>query len=532
MRLTTEYLPALGSARQELVLLHGWSSGREIWRRLLVPLRSWANITLIDLPGCSPVDSDAFDGDVATVLTAVLEQAPPRAVYVGWSLGGQLATLLADQAPERVAALATLTSNPRFIASSDWPGLERHAFADFRALFAESPAEALQRFDVLQSLGSKLRDRRALVSELQAVRAGLAPQDQMASGLDWLAELDLADVLTKLVMPQLHLLGSEDSLVPIQLAQRLQEVQASGIAAHVEVLPGASHSALLECPDEIADRLQAFLDGFGLLGPSAVQARKLDKAEVAASFSRAASSYDSVAALQRDVGLSLLERCPAQEAVAGRLLDLGSGTGYFCQALRERFPAMEYVGLDIAQGMIEHAREASEPTCQWLVGDAEQIPLASNSVDFVFSSLALQWSDRPDLLLAELARVLKPGGRCLFTSLGPGTLRELRLAWEAVDGHQHVNTFLEPDRLTEAARALPEVSLLVDPQPFVMYYDTVAELLRELKTLGAHNMNEGRPAGLTSRRKLLAMFAAYEQFRAQGRLPASYDVLIGTLEKQ
>ena len=65
-----------------------------------------------------------------------------------------------------------------------------------------------------------------------------------------------------------------------------------------------------------------------------------------------------------------------------------------------------------------------------------------------------------------------------------------------------------------------------------MYYDSVAELLRELKTLGAHNMNDGRPAGLTSRRKLRAMFDGYEQFRAQGRLPASYDVLVGTLEKQ
>jgi malonyl-CoA O-methyltransferase len=532
MRLTTEYLPALGYARQELVLLHGWSSGREIWRRLLVSLRSWANITLIDLPGCSPIDSEGFDGDVATLLAAVLEQTPQRAVYVGWSLGGQLATLLAQQSPEQVAAVATLTSNPRFIASKDWPGLAQETFAEFSALYQRTPAKALQRFDLLQSLGSQLRDRRFLSGELQAARGCTVPQGQLTCGLDWLAELDLVDALSDLQVPQLHLLGSEDSLVPIELAQRLQALQENGTSLQVEMLPGATHSALLECPDEIAKRLRVFLAAQGLLGPTGHQTSKLDKSEVAASFSRAAAAYDSVAALQRDVGLSLLERCPAQDTVAGQVLDLGSGTGYFCHALRRRFPAADYLGLDIAQGMIEHARAASEPSCLWLVGDAEQIPLASGSVDFVFSSLALQWSDRPDLLLAEMARVLRPGGRCLFTSLGPGTLRELRHAWAAVDDHRHVNTFLEPARLAEAASALPGVSLAIDAQPFVMYYDTVADLLRELKTLGAHNMNEGRPAGLTSRRKLLAMFAAYEQFRLEGRLPASYDVLIGTLEKQ
>lgn len=532
MWLNTEYLPALGCARQELVLLHGWSSNSEIWRRLLPPLRRWANVTLIDLPGCSPIDSDGFDGALAKVLAAVLAQTPQRAVYVGWSLGGQLATLLAQQVPDRVAAVVTLTSNPRFVASGEWPGMASDTFADFGTLFEQAPVKALQRFDVLQCLGSKLRDRRSLLAELQTARGERAPQRQLAFGLGWLAQLDLVDVLADLQLPQLHLLGSEDSLVPIELAQRLNDLPASVAPLQTETLPGATHAALLECPELIGERVQAFLSARALLGPARDQTSNLDKAEVAASFSRAAAAYDSVAALQRDVGLSLLERCPAQETVSGRLLDLGSGTGYFCQALRDRFPTAEYLGLDLAQGMVEHARAAADASCLWLVGDAEQIPLASGSVDFVFSSLALQWSDRPDLLLAEMTRVLKPGGRCLFTSLGPGTLRELRDAWGSVDGHQHVNTFLEPDRLLDAASALPGLSLAIDSKPFVMLYDTVADLLRELKTLGAHNMNEGRPAGLTSRRKLLAMFEAYEQFRTQGRLPANYDVLFGTLEKQ
>ena len=57
-----------------------------------------------------------------------------------------------------------------------------------------------------------------------------------------------------------------------------------------------------------------------------------DKRQVAASLSRAAASYDSVAALQRQVGNQLLARLPADLQVAS-WLDLGSGTGYFSRVL-------------------------------------------------------------------------------------------------------------------------------------------------------------------------------------------------------
>lgn len=85
-----------------------------------------------------------------------------------------------------------------------------------------------------------------------------------------------------------------------------------------------------------------------------------DKRQVAASFSRAAASYDSVAELQRDVGGQLLHRLP-QAFVPRRWLDLGCGTGYFSRALGERFPDGQGVALDIAEGMLNHARPLAAP---------------------------------------------------------------------------------------------------------------------------------------------------------------------------
>ena len=202
----------------------------------------------------------------------------------------------------------------------------------------------------------------------------------------------------------------------------------------------------------------------------------------------------------------------------------------FCPEISERFPQADYIGLDLAEGMARHAQQVL-PDYPWLVGDAEALPLASASVDLVFSSLAIQWCHRPQLLFAELARVLRPGGSCVFTTLGPGTLRELRESWAAVDDHQHVNRFPAASELNDAALAIPEVNLTLDSNCFRMEYPRVRDLLTELKTLGAHNMNRDRPGGLTSRRALQGMLRAYEHWREGEVLPATYDVILGTLER-
>jgi malonyl-CoA O-methyltransferase len=199
--------------------------------------------------------------------------------------------------------------------------------------------------------------------------------------------------------------------------------------------------------------------------------------------------------------------------------------------LQQRFPAARYLGLDLAQGMVDYARARLPGQGEWLVADAESLPLASASVDLVFSSLAIQWCERPGALFAELARVLRPGGRCVFTTLGPATLRELRTAWAAVDRHQHVNSFLPATTLETAAAGAAGLHLQLQSHQYRMQYSRVRDLLHELKGLGAHNVTRQRPSGLTGRKTLQGMVRAYEEWRCDGLLPATYDVLFGTLER-
>jgi malonyl-CoA O-methyltransferase len=130
-----------------------------------------------------------------------------------------------------------------------------------------------------------------------------------------------------------------------------------------------------------------------------------------------------------------------------------------------------------------------------------------------------------------MARVLQPGGRCFFSTLGPDTLQELRQAWAAVDAHQHVNTFLPLAELQAAVATIPGIRCTFRGARHCMRYERVGDLLAELKALGAHNMNRQRPAGLCSRRTLQGMLQAYEAWRVDGLLPATYDVIFGEVEK-
>jgi malonyl-CoA O-methyltransferase len=254
-----------------------------------------------------------------------------------------------------------------------------------------------------------------------------------------------------------------------------------------------------------------------------------DKRQVAASFSRAAASYDSVAELQRDVGSQLLRRLP-QDFVPQRWLDLGCGTGHFSRALGEQFPGSHGLALDIAEGMLNHARPLGGAT-HFVAGDAERLPLQDSTCDLIFSSLAVQWCADFDSVLSEAHRVLKPGGIFAFASLCVGTLFELRDSWRQVDGMVHVNRFRAFGVYQQLCAASGLRVLSLQNEPHVLHYPDVRSLTHELKALGAHNLNPGRPGGLTGRARILGLIEAYEQFRQAQGLPATYQVVYAVLEK-
>ncbi len=255
----------------------------------------------------------------------------------------------------------------------------------------------------------------------------------------------------------------------------------------------------------------------------------IDKQQVRRAFSRAAEHYDEVAVLQREIGQRMMERLALVRLQPDVILDLGAGTGVAAVELARRYRRARILALDFAFPMLLKARRRGgwlhRPRC--LCADLEQLPLRSGSVDLIYSNASLQWSNDLEQAFKELLRVLKPGGLLMFTTFGPDTLKELRAAWSEVDGNSHVSGFPDMHDVGDALVRARFGDPVIDVDRMTLTYDKVAGLMRDLKVLGAHNVTQGRPRGLTGKGRLQAMEAAYERFRIGGRLPASYEVVYG-----
>ena len=261
----------------------------------------------------------------------------------------------------------------------------------------------------------------------------------------------------------------------------------------------------------------------------------LDKSRMRAAFQQAASSYDSAAILQREIGDRLIERLGLIRLQPDRILDLGSGTGYCTRALARCYPRARVTGVDIALAMTQAAARRVRKSVWtgsgarecYVCGDAETLPFASGSIDMVISNLALQWCN-PDAVFAEIARVLCPGGVLLFTSFGPDTLRELRTAWRSVDDDPHVHDFVDMHDLGDALVRARLAEPVVDVERIILTYPGVLDVLRDLKAIGAHNVVRHRHAGLTGKHRFAGFRSAYEAMAdVDGRVPVSYEVVYG-----
>lgn len=271
---------------------------------------------------------------------------------------------------------------------------------------------------------------------------------------------------------------------------------------------------------------------------------ELDFAEVRRAFDHAAASYDAHAVLQREVCDRLLERLDFMTLQPDRVLDVGSGTGYGLAHLRARYVESELCALDIAPAMLAAARgRLPQPTwveralqrltpspsrfAHLMCADMERLPLAANSMNLVWSSLALQWAHDLEATLKGFHQVLAPGGLLIFATFGPDTLKELRAAFTSIDDAPHVNQFVDlhdiGDMLIHAGFASP----VMEMEMLTLTYADLKTLMRDLKGIGAHNAATTRRRGLLGKSAWARLEQAYESQRLEGRLPATFEVIYG-----
>ena len=266
-----------------------------------------------------------------------------------------------------------------------------------------------------------------------------------------------------------------------------------------------------------------------------MNAFEIDKQAMRRAFSRAATQYDAAAVLQREVCNRMLERLDLIRMQPTHILDAGCGTGWGARQLSLRYPAAQVVALDIAYGMLQTARGDTgwwkklfgNTKQHYVCADIEALPLATNSMEMVWSNLSVQWMNDLPTAFRELHRTLRVDGLLMFSTFGPDTLKEMRSAFAGVDGYSHVSRFVDMhdigDMLVGAGFAEP----VMDMETITLTYEDVRAVMQDLKSIGAHNTTVGRGSGMMGKSAWQRVIANYEQFRCNGRLPATFEVVYG-----
>ena len=219
-----------------------------------------------------------------------------------------------------------------------------------------------------------------------------------------------------------------------------------------------------------------------------------------------------------------------------RILDLGCSRGASLVRLAERYPEAQLIGLDVAPAMLSEARPQRAAWQRWLglgksaepvrlAADAAKLPLKSRSTAVIWSNLLLHWLDDPLPALAEAHRVLEVGGLLMFSTLGPDSLRELRLAF--ADGYAHTQRFIDMHDLGDMLVGCGFADPVMDMEVITLTYDDLDAMFADLRAAGSSCAMKARRHGLTGRNSWAAARAAYEGMRRDGKLPATFEVVYG-----
>lgn len=160
------------------------------------------------------------------------------------------------------------------------------------------------------------------------------------------------------------------------------------------------------------------------------------KAFECAGWERVAEKYETTwAGLTRQYIPALLDG--AQVGRGTRVLDVACGPGYVAEMALQRGATV--TGLDFSPRMVELARSRA-PTLDFQTGDAEALPFPDQSFDAVTTNFGVLHFSRPEVALAEAARVLRPGGRYAFTVwAGPEESAGAKLVESAIQAHANLD---------------------------------------------------------------------------------------------
>ena len=254
-------------------------------------------------------------------------------------------------------------------------------------------------------------------------------------------------------------------------------------------------------------------------------------------FNRAAATYQEAAFVPKEIASRLLDTIESMAIVTDTcrvVVDLGAACGVTTQALHDRFPKAHIFNIDIAWRMLLVGQQyVNENYVHGVAADGLLLPFPNESVDIVWANQVVHWVSTKVELFQEIKRVLKPEGCFVFSTMGLDTLQELRASWKVVDDCQHVNVFSDMHDVGDEVLRAGFDNPVMSHERLTVTYDNVRDLMHDLKASGVGVLGSERRRGLLGKRAWQQLIEEYNKHRlADGRLPATYDVIYGCGKKK
>jgi malonyl-CoA O-methyltransferase len=253
--------------------------------------------------------------------------------------------------------------------------------------------------------------------------------------------------------------------------------------------------------------------------------------------------------LRREIAGRMRERLELVKIAPDAILDAGCGTGEDLTELRQSFPSGNVIALDASWEMLRAGRSRHaamqtsmhrllakwlpkragatlQPEAGMICGNFADLPLASNSVDLIWSNLALHWHPQPDRVFSEWRRALKADGLLMFSCFGPDTLKELRAAFGSTGRNTHFLPFVDMhdfgDMLVQSGFSTP----VMDMETLTVTYEHLDKLMADVRALGGNPLAT-KTKGLLGKAAWGRIKTEMERKRVNGKLPLTFEIIYG-----
>lgn len=239
------YWHTTGTGAVNLVLLHGWGLNAEVWSGIIDRLSPHFCLHLVDLPGFGR--SAGYPAITLDEMTAIIQdRMPDRALVLGWSLGGLVATQLARYCPQRVTGLISVASSPCFTQQEDWPGIVPAVLQRFQQQLSGDFQRTVERFLILQTLGTASAREDAQQLKTVVLSQPFPAVETLEGGLEILRTTDLRSEMAAVSTPLLRIYGYLDGLVPRRVAALLDNALPDSQSV---VIDKAAHAPFISHPE-------------------------------------------------------------------------------------------------------------------------------------------------------------------------------------------------------------------------------------------------------------------------------------------